>query len=205
MIRKSLLFILAFVLFGTPREAFGQTPGEGRAPAYFSLNTGFNMAENAFTGTWHPRPAVHLNMQFPFYGSYIEFGSRYIRFRGDAPTTTDSDFHSLFFYLGWSHPVRIGNRYELSPIIRFGNNLMIFDEPEVFEKGSFRFQTDPTEMEFAYEVGLLNRVKLNERWSIHAGISYNRTLTHFPLPLTMISAGISYAFPQPPWLNHFLR
>ncbi len=128
-----------------------------------------------------------------------------MRFNGMAPTDTDSDYNSFFLHLGWFYPFQITEQYQIMPGIRFGGNLMIFDESETFERGPFRYVTDANEAEFAYELTLRNQYQITERLYLHATVSYNRTLTYFPLPLTMISGGISFSFDQPQWLKNFVQ
>lgn len=202
---KKLLPLLA-ILYGSAVIPASAQPVPGAPqPMKLSVHSGTVLSSNEFTQTWSPRPGLHLNLRVPYHRIYLELGSRYMRFEGEAPTETDSDFHSILFYLGAAYPVAVTERFSISPAVRFGNNLMIFDEPEVFEKGSFRFKTDPAEMEFSYELALRNEFMITDRWSVHAALSYNRTLTNFAIPLTMISAGVSYAFPEPRWLKNFLQ
>lgn len=198
---KKFLFILFLCCF---THKISAQPGE---QVFIDLDTGFSIIHNSFTDTWDPYPAAHVNFRVPFYSGQLEAGIRYTRFEGSAPTTTDSDFHSIFLNVGWNYPINITSRYQISPAVRFGNNLMLFDESEVFinNSGTERFITDQRESEFAYELALRSQFQLSKRWYINATLSYNRTLTFFPLPVTLFSVGISRSFQQPLWLKNFIK
>jgi hypothetical protein len=174
---------------------------------FVDLNSGLSIAQNSFTDTWDPYPAGHLNVRVPFYAGQLEAGVRYTRFKGDAPSDRDSDFHSIFIHAGYSYPIQITNRYRLAPTLRFGNNQMIFDSSNIFtnQAGTEEFVTDQTESEFAYEFALRNGIRLSKHWQLNATLSYNRTLTFFPLSVTRISVGITYAFNEPEWLKDFVK
>jgi len=200
MFRRSfwIVFFLS-VASGVAAQSLASAPDR----AFFDVNSSFSVADNFFTETWNPSPVIHLNLRFPFYAGQVESGARYIRFKGDAPTPTDSDFHSIFVHLGWSYPIDITARYQIAPVLLFGNNIMLFDESEVFtnQSGTEMFVTDKNENEFAYELALRNQFQISSDWFIHATISYNRTLTFFPLSVTLVSAGVSYSFDTPRWLK----
>lgn len=174
---------------------------------FIDLNTGLSVINNSFTDTWDPSPAGHLNFRLPFYAGQLETGLRYTRFNGNAPSEEDSDFHSIYIHLGWNYPINVSSWYQISPTLRFGNHLMLFDESVVFtnNSGTERFITDQSESEFAYELALQNQIKLHDHWYINATISYNRTLTFFPLPVTLFSIGITRSFTQPTWFKTFIR
>ncbi len=206
MVKRALFFIL---LLYCSSNIFAQSSvSTDKEDSFFiDLNSGISIAQNSFTNTWDPYPSLDFALRPAFYSGYLEAGARYTRFEGMAPTLTDSDFNSLFLYVGWSYPIAISSQFSIAPAIRFGNNLMIFDQAEVFtnESGSQRFVTDTTENEFAYEFALRGQLQITGRWHIHAELSYNRTITEFPLPVGLLSAGLSYAIPQPNWLNRILR
>lgn len=206
MVKRALFFIL-LLLCSSNTFAQSSFLADQEDSFLIDLKSGFSIAQNSFTNTWNPYPSLDLALRPAFYSGYIESGVRYTRFEGMAPTLTDSDFNSLFLYVGWSYPIAISSRFSVAPAIRFGNNLMIFDQAEVFtnESGSQRFVTDTTENEFAYELALRSQWQISGRWHIHAELSYNRTITEFPLPVGLLSAGLSYAIPQPNWLNKILR
>jgi hypothetical protein len=84
---------------------------------------------------------------------------------------------------------------------------MIFDSSNIFtnQAGTEEFVTDQTESEFAYEFALRNGIRLSKHWQLNATLSYNRTLTFFPLSVTRISVGITYAFNEPEWLKDFVK
>ena len=200
---RRLIFASLILLF--PIASFAQSTGPDSRKLYIDANTGLQLADNAFTQTWSALPSLQINIRPPFYSGQIEAGLRYMRFLGDAPTRTNSNFHSFFFYLGWSYPVQVTSRFQIGPTLRFGNTLMIFDEPEIFESDPHRFVTDTAEIEFAYELALRNQYRLSDNWHVHATISYNRTLTEFPIPLSMLSAGVTYSFSSPSWIKKFLQ
>lgn len=174
---------------------------------FIDLHTGLSVINNSFTDTWDPSPAGHLNFRLPFYAGQLETGLRYTRFNGSTSSEEDSDFHSIYIHLGWNYPINVSSWYQISPTLRFGNHLMLFDELLVFtnDSGTERFITDQSESEFAYELALQNQIKLRDHWYINATISYNRTLTFFPLPVTLFSIGITRSFTQPTWLKTFIR
>lgn len=202
MIKKALLLLL-FILAG--RAGLAQPSGTGNQDILINLNTGLSVVNNSFTNTWEPKPALHLNMQVPFYRTRLEAGARYMRFNGMTATETDSDFNSFFLHLGWLYPVHLTPKIKIMPGLRFGGNLMLFDESETYESGPFRYVTDPNEFEFAYEIALRNEFQLSDHFYLHATVSYNRTLTKIPLPVTLISAGVSFSFDQPTWLENFVK
>lgn len=84
---------------------------------------------------------------------------------------------------------------------------MIFDAPAVFtnNSGTEQFVTDQSESEFSYELALQNRLQISDRWALHFTLSYNRTLTYYPLSSTFLSVGISRSFVQPTWLQTFFK
>lgn len=201
---KQLFCILLCLMISQAAVAQSTTAAE---KVFIDINTGFTFIENSFTQTWEAQPAWHVNLRIPFYAGQVEGGVRYTRYKGYAPSTTDSDFTSYYFYVGYSYPIEIFSWYQIAPVVRVGNNLMFFDEAEVYiyKTGTERFVTDKRESEFAYELALRNQFQLTDRWFIHASLSYNRTLTYYPLPVTVFSVGISYAFPQPDWLKDFIQ
>ena len=188
-------------------NVIAQSSKSGTKKMFIDVGSGLSIAGNSFTDTWDPSPSLQLNIRAPYHGSQLEAGVRYIRFQGYAPTPTDSDFHSVFFHVGWLYPIHLSEQFTVSPVVRFGGNLMAFDEPEVFTSpnGAHEFVTDPREFEFTYELALRNQLQITSQWYIHATLSYNRTLTEIPLPLTMISAGISYSIDQPKWIKTLLQ
>ncbi len=201
---KSIFCLLLLLIATAP--AMAQSASDERK-VFIDLNTGFSVTENSFTETWDAYPALRLNLRLPFYAGRIEGGLRYTRFEGHAPTSTDSDFRSIYIYLGYSYPFKITSRYSISPTLHFGNNLMIFDESEVFtnQSSTERYATDQTESELTYELALRNQFQIFDRWYLHAVLSYNRTFTYYPLSVTFFSIGISYSFPQPGWLKNIIK
>lgn len=201
---KWFLFIFFLLVIGI--SSFAQPVQQSKEHVYIDFNSSFSIVENSFTQTWDPLPGLQLNVRAPFYAGQLEAGLRYTRFMGSAPSETDSDFHSVFAHIGWNYPVKITSRFEIDPSIRFGNHFMLFDESAVFtnNSGSERFVTDQSESEFAYEISLRNQFSLTENWHLSASISYNRTLTFFPLPVTLFSLGVSRSFEQPRWLKKFI-
>lgn len=193
-----------FLVFGMTRAVFGQAQ-ETPKKIFIGFNTSLTVNQNDFTNTWEASPAYHLNIQLPFYAGYLEGGVRYTRFKGYAPTNTDSDFSSYYLYIGYNYPLRIASWYYLVPTLRIGNNLMAFDESESYDDGPYNFTTDQTESEFAYELALRNRFILSDHWSLNAAISYNHTFTYYPLEITQISFGIAYSFQQPAWLKDIFQ
>lgn len=202
MIKKVLLVVL---LIFAGQAGMAQPSEPVNQEILINLNTGISVANISFTDTWEPQPALHLNMQVPFYKTRLEAGARYIRFIGRAPTETDSDYNSFFLHLGWLYPLQLTSRYKIMPAIRFGGTLMLFDESETYESGPFRYVTDPNEFEFAYEIALRNEFQVSDHFYLHATVSYNRTLTEIPLPITLISAGVSFSFDEPTWLKNFIQ
>lgn len=202
MIKKVLLLLL-FILAG--RAVSAQPSRTSNQDILINLNTGLSVVNNSFTDTWKPKPSLHLNIQVPFYRTRLEAGARYMRFNGMASTETDSDFNSFFLHVGWLYPVNLTPKFKIMPALRFGGNLMLFDESETYESGSFRYVTDPNEFEFAYEIALRNEFQLSDHLYLHTTVSYNRTLTEIPLPITLISAGVSFSFDQPTWLKNFVQ
>lgn len=202
MIKKVLLLVL--FLFAS-RAGWAQPSGTGNQNIIVNLNTGLSVANNSFTNNWEPKPALYLNVQVPFYRTRLEAGARYMRFNGMAPTETDSDYNSFFLHLGWLYPIQLAPKFKMMPALRFGGNLMLFDESETYESGPFRYVTDPNEFEFAYEIALRNEFQISEHFYLHATVSYNHTLTEIPLPVTLISAGVSFSFDQPTWLKNFVQ
>lgn len=184
---------------------------QSNAPAkkvFIDLNTGFSIENNnTFTNTWDPLPAIHLNIRLPFYIGKFEGGARYIRYDGFAPSQTDSDFSSVYMYLGYGVSFKISSWYRIEPVIRFGNNLMIFDEAEhyVNNAGTEQFTTDRNESEFALELVLRNQFQITNHLYLNTELSYNHTFTFHPLPVTLFSVGISYSFWEPNWLKTFIQ
>ncbi len=201
---KQTFCLLVSILWAVSASAQGKTDTE---KVYIDVNTGFSIVSNSFTRTWNPSPSFHVNVRLPFYAGQIEGGLRYIRFNSYVPTQTDSDFHSLFFHVGYNYPFKITSWYHLAPVFRFGTHLMVFDDVEVYtnQRGTERFTTDKMESEFAYELALRNQFQIANRLYLHAVLSYNRTFTYYPLPVTLFSIGISYSFPEPSWLNDFIK
>lgn len=201
---KQLFYI--FIGLSMSGSALAQTASADQN-VYIDLQTGLTFSQNDFTRTWEAAPAFHLNVRVPFYTGQVEGGFRYTRFNGFAPSQTDSDFTSVFIYAGYTYPLKITSWLYLLPAIRFGNNLMIFDEAEVYTggNGDFRFVTDRVESEFAYELALGGQFQLTEHLYIHTALSYNRTLTYYPLEVTLFSIGISYSFTQPDWIKDFIQ
>lgn len=202
---KRVIFVLLVFWCSTIHNAQSQElPND---VLYVDLNSDFSIINNSFTNTWDPSPAGHLNIRVPYHATQLEAGIRYTRFSGNADSEEDSDFHSLFIHFGINYPIKLAPGYHIAPALRFGNHFMLFDEPVVFtnNSGTERFTTDQTESEFSYEFALQNQIKLNDRWSVNATVSYNRTLTFFPLSVTLFSVGISRSFAQPPWFKKFMQ
>lgn len=203
--RKQVFCIILWIMAGG--IALAQTNSTTKK-VFIDLNTGFSIANNnSFTNTWDPLPAIHLNIRIPFYVGKFEGGARFIRYDGFAPSEMDSDFSSVFMYVGYGVSFKISSWYRIEPVIRFGNNLMIFDHAEVFvnNAGTEKFVTDKKESEFAYELVLRNQVQISSNWYVNTEISYNHTYTYYPLPVTLFTVGISYSFPQPRWLKDIVQ
>ena len=122
-----------------------------------------SVSETSFTEVWEPSQSLKINIRVPFYESQLEAGARHTYFNGNAPSETNSDFRSIFLHLGYLYPVDISPSVSISPLLRFGGNLMKFDEPEIFtnpESGE-DFITDTSEFEFTYEIGLLSQFQIS--------------------------------------------
>lgn len=200
-------FTLALLILWFYNMAGAQAQQSQKDVFYVDLNTGFSLINNSFTEMWDPAPAAQLNIRIPYHATQLEVGLRYTRFEGDAPSDEDSDFQSFFFHLGFNYQIRVTQDYHIAPTLRVGNNFMIFNESAVFtnNSGTERFVTDQAESEFSYELALQNHINLSDKWSVNATISYNRTLTFYPLRVTLFSVGITRSFSQPFWFKKFIK
>ncbi|GAA5523211.1 hypothetical protein LQ318_15765 [Aliifodinibius salicampi] len=166
------------------------------------------LLENNFTQNWNISPAAHLGMRVKYHLGSIQLGIRYNRYSSGNPVYEDGSFDSYFIYVGWEYPFSFSNRLSFAPGLRFGNNYMAFDNPATYPAtgvwGEYIF--DPHESEFAYELfGRLEYSFTKNPWSLHSTFSYNRTLTYHPMPVSMLSFGISRSFATPSWLKSFFK
>lgn len=208
MAKKVTLCFSVFLLFQAShiQKAHGQTLDKDHA-VFIGVNTGMAVIENSFTNEFRPSPAVRLNLRFPFLAGQIEGGVRFLRFNRHAHTQTDSDFRSFYIYAGYFYPFHITDWYAVGPALYVGYNLIYYNQAKVYTNklGNFHYITDTVDGEYAYELSLRNQFRISRHWFINASLSYNHTYTKVPLPLTMVSMGISYAFSEPGWLKTFLR
>jgi hypothetical protein len=206
MINKLVLGLAAvlFVQVSPVQNARAQSLDKKNA-VFVDAGIGTFAVKNSFTREFTPSPAFRLGLRFPFLTGQLEGGVRFLGFNGHANTEVNSDFHSFFIYAGYYYPFRITDWYAIGPALRVGYNLIYYEQTKVYTSGSFRYETDPVDGEFSYELALRNQFKVSGHWFLHASIFYNHTYTKIPLPLTMISLGFSYAFSEPGWLKTFLR
>lgn len=206
MIKKVTFYVAVFLLLqiSLSNVACGQSLNKDNA-IFIGFNTGISVIENSFTNEFSPSPAVSLNIGFPYLSGQLEGGVRYLRFDGHAHTKVNSDFKSFYIYGGYYYPFRITDWYELGPALRIGYKLLYFQEARVYKDETFRYKTEMVEGEFAYELALRNQFRISNHLFIQASILYNHTYTNIPLPLTMVSVGISYAFSEPEWIKTIIK
>src|SRR5699024_10257196 len=203
--RKQLFCVFLWLMLTA--TAYAQSNSSNSA-VYIDLNTGFLFSNNKeFGNTWRSFPALHANIQIPFYASRVEAGVRFTRYNGYTATEPDADFSSFYFYVGYGYPFKITSWYNLMPVFRLGRNLMLFDESAVYvnNDASEKFITDQSESEIAYELVLRNQLKITNRWFLNAELSYNHTFTYHPIPVTLFTIGVSYSFSQPHWLQDIIQ
>lgn len=171
-------------------------------------SSAFSVFQNPFTNNWEGSPILHLGTRINYHAGNLEAGVRYIDYRSSNPNYGDASFSSYFMYIGWEYPLRLSKRLKLAPGLRFGNNFMTFHNPKVYPPtdGWGEYPFDSHESEFAYEFFTRLEYTLgNSPWHIHSGFAYNRTLTYHPMPVGLISFGISRSFATPSWLKKFMR
>lgn len=199
-----LLGSFFFLIACTPR-AFSQDTAFEQLTV--KLSTPHTVSESRLTKHWDPAPGIQLNLQTPFYAGYLEGGVRYIRFNNADNRPSYSDFHSAFVYLGWGYLFELTSKLGVGPQLRFGNNLMLYDEPKVYTSSntSFAYDFDDTESEFAYELLLHTQYEFSRSWKAHAELAFNRTMTYHPLRLTFITVGFSHSFDTPSWFKSIFK
>lgn len=204
---------LLFVLLVLPAAELYAQDGMNRSGTLpfgsLRLETGMgrSIGENIYTRNWQPHPVAGLAISTPFHLGELEAGLRYSRFRHDETRNGFSDFHSVYAWLGWSLVLNLGNNTSLRPGVSLGNTFFSYDEARSYTApgADWTYTFDRSESEISYELGLDLHYRLGGGWGLFGGVGYNRTLTHHPLELTTLRAGVSYTFASPSWLKSFLR
>lgn len=167
-----------------------------------------SVLQNSFTNNWQSSTALHLGTRLNYHAGNFEAGMRYANYTSQNPDFPKADFSAFFIYIGWEYPFALADGLSLAPGLRFGNTFLSFDNPKTYPpvSGWNKYPFDPNESEFAYELFLrLEYTVAQSPWSIHSSFAYNRTLTYHPLPVGLISLGISRSFDTPSWLKDFLK
>lgn len=206
MIKKGFPYISVLLLFLLPptNTAHSQSLNNDNA-IFIGVNGGLSPIENSFTKEFTPSPAVSFNISFPYLAGRLEGGIRYIHFDGHANTNVNSDFKSFYIYAGYYYPFKITDWYSLGPVLRIGYILIYYQDRRIYTDGPFQYKTERVEGEFAYEFALRNQFQISNHLLLQASIFYNHTYTNIPLPLTMVSVGISYAFSEPEWFKTIIK
>ncbi|HLR31566.1 MAG TPA: hypothetical protein VK074_03700 [Fodinibius sp.] len=182
----------------------------GQAYEHMTLDVGsaVSVLNNTFTRNWDRSPDVHLGARVDYHAGKLEAGVRYAAYNAGNSDYGEAGFSSYFVYIGWEYPVRLTDQLTLAPGLRFGNNFMAFDNSMVYPPtgGWGPYPFDSHESEFAYELFTrLEYTLAGSPWLLHTSFAYNRTLTYHPLPVGLISFGVSRSFGVPSWLKNLLQ
>lgn len=204
MFKKPVILIFFLVIIAKA----GYTQQRAYDRATLDVNSAISVLHNAFTRNWESQPSLHLGTRINYHAGNLEAGVRYTDYTASNPDFGDAGFSSYFIYIGWEYPLKLFKRLKFGPGLRFGNNFISFDNPKVYPptNGWAEYPFDPHESEFAYEI--FTRLEYNpgnSPWHIHSSFAYNRTLTYHPMPVGLISFGISRSFATPSWLKDFLQ
>lgn len=178
---------------------------------HVDLSGATSVLQNSFSNSWEASPGVKIAVRANYHLGQLEAGGRFTRFSSDNINYKEAAFTSYFIYIGWQYNIKIAKNLTLSPGLRFGDNLMFFNDnptytPDEDHKGGGVYEFNSTESEFGYELfGRLEYTLEKSPWSFQTSFSYNRTLTYHPLPVGYISFGISRSFSSPNWLKNFLQ
>lgn len=202
--RYSLCLLLFLICFQA------ESPAQPRAPfstLRLQAGGGLPAGDNALSRHWRLAPAGDLILSTPFYTGELRAGIRYSRFRNREDRNGYSDFHSLFFRLGWALPLETGGRFRLRPSLSIGNHFMRFDTPMSYSRpgASWSHIFDRSESEIAWEASVEGEYRLGESWSLFGSVGYNRTLTFHPLEQWLLSIGVSRSLRTPRWLRSLLE
>lgn len=197
---------LLLVLFCFPAIS----PAQTHAPfstLRLQAGAGLPAGDNALNRHWRVAPAGDLILSTPFYTGELRAGIRYSRFRNRKERNEYSDFHSLFFRLGWALPIKTGGRFRLRPSLSIGNHFMRFDTPMRYSRSgaSWTYIFDRSESEIAWEASVEGEYRLGENWSLYVSLGYNRTLTYHPLEQWLLNIGVSRNLRNPRWLRSLLE
>lgn len=84
---------------------------------------------------------------------------------------------------------------------------MHFKKAKVYTspRAGWKYTFDNKESEFTYALSLGAEYHITDRWSVNTSLSYERTLTYYPLSVAFLSAGVRYSFSSPGWVKRALQ
>ena len=200
------LCILSILLFCLGYTARGQAGAYNRLSV--DIGGATSILENSFTNNWNASPSLHLGLRAPYHLGNLEAGARYTHYSSGNANYQDASFTSFFVYVGWEYALNLSDKLSVAPGLRFGNSFLTFQNPATYPaEGPFgEYVFDPHESEFAYELFTRLQYKLGDSpWRLHSSFSYNHTLTYHPMPVGLLSVGISRSFETPSWFKDFLQ
>ncbi|SMO36645.1 hypothetical protein [Fodinibius sediminis] len=204
MLRKAT----AFFLFLLSMAAAGRAQQSSYEQIRLDASGALSLLDNSFSRHWESSPGFHIGTRINYHAGNLEAGVRYSNYSARDPAYDEASFSAYFIYIGWEYPFRLARQLTFAPGLRFGNTFLAFRNPATYPAAGVwaEYVFDSHESEFAYELfGRLEYKLGNSPWHLHSSFSYNRTLTYHPLPVGLLSLGISRSLSTPSWLKNFLQ
>ena len=192
--KKSLIVIFISLNFSDGIFLYAQKP-----EPYETLETGLkyikNSNRNLFHKYWEPMSGFGGFLEMPYYFGNIKAGINV--FPCYAKKSGISNFQIAYVYAGWDFKLLLFSRIGWYNGVSIGNNRMDFDDEDY---GGFE---DESEFGITYDSRLCFPINKN----LFVNLSGCRLLifTHKRIRLTFLSAGFSYSFTSPRWIQEFMK
>ncbi len=161
----------------------------------FRLGGTQNVNTNFLHTFWQQGVGLEGGLTTPFYLGYAEVGGAVHRYGVTEPPQVPG-FDALLLYAGWGLHANLG-RLRLEGGLRVGNYRMTFNEQT--------FAGVRTESELALMGHGRLALRIVGPVSLYASGGYQKVYTFVRMNLWYTSAGLSYRFQTPGWLETVLR
>ena len=190
--RRFVLFCAVLALLG-----FLSLPAVAQRFETLEVRAGItrNVNSNFLHTFWQQGFGLTGTVATPFYLGSLEAGSSFHRYRVAAVGRVPG-FDALHLYAGWGLRGGVG-RLRLEGGLRLGNYRMVFDEST--------FAGVRTESELALSGRARVAFRVAGPVSAYAEGEYVKVYTFLRMKLWYASAGLSYRFRTPRWLETVLR
>ncbi len=192
MVRSGLCIVILLLFAGRSHAQERPQPFE---TLELRLGATQNVNSNFLHEFWAHGFGLEGGFTTPFYLGYAEMGGAVHRYRVNESAAVPG-FDALLLYAGWGLD-KAFSRLHLEGGVRIGNYRMSFDEQT--------FAGVRTESELALMGHGRLAVQVAGPVSIYAAGGYQKVYTYLRMNLWYASAGLSYRFQTPGWLETVLR